>query len=219
MAHDEYGNNLGQVGVALTGRAAIAKMDANITIPTPAEGAEPQLTLTGGWLALGLRTDDGAPEWTEEPDGDAIEFFEDGYRLPTGRANVECKMTLAQTSTLVGELRTGGTYDENGYLKADIGAGGVDRYYLFTEEIFANGMIRRRLAERVTATQVQTVKPERGSVAGHEVTFTAARFDGKHHYHEWLIHPDGREAINPATSSVAATGDTTPAAPVEEPAG
>lgn len=187
MAADEYGNNINAVGVPITGLLAYAP--ATATIPSPEEGAAEDLELGEDFRRVGLLTEDGGFEWTEEPDGDPIEFWQDGYSIPTGNANVELTFTAAEESPVTRYLRTGKTPDANGYLTVD-GGGVTKRHAFFSEEIFRNGAIRRRVAfGRVVTAKLQ--KNERGNVQGIEFTVHVSRhaaFNGEH-YGEWVLNP------------------------------
>lgn len=183
----DQGIDINEVGVALTGMAAIAP--AGTTLLDDAALAAEEVTLDPAFRKVGLRTEDGAPEWTEEADGDPIQFYEDGYSIPTGRANVTVAMTLAQTSRLVYELKSGNEFDANGVIKVNAGSNLKD-YVLYTEDVFANGMIERRQAPRVTVQSVTTNRNTRGEVTGHEVTFQVHRVAGRH-YDYAQIRPEG----------------------------
>lgn len=194
MAADSAGNDIEAVGIPVTGFLAYADMPG-ATIPTAAGGAAAELTLTG-FKKAGLLKVDGGFEWIEEPDGDPVEFWQDGYTIPTGRANVTLKFTTAEESPTTRSLRSGKTPDANGYITVD-GGGNAKQYAFFTEEAFRNGAIRRRAAiGRVQSAKLQ--KNERGEVQGTEFTVTILRreeFDGEH-YGEWVIAPEaGGEGI------------------------
>ena len=172
-----HGRDLEKVGVALTGAAAIMEVTEDFTPPAVAEFAAEAYTLPAGFRGLGLRKTDGAPEWSDEADGDALEFFEDGYTIPSGLVTVTCTMILAQTSPLIIELKTGVDISTANGGDLDLG-GNAKRYLLYTEEVYrtAGGgtLIERRLAE-ATVQSVTHQKPERGEVRGHEVTFAVGR--------------------------------------------
>jgi hypothetical protein len=194
MAADSLGNDVGAVGVPVTGRIGIAPLGT--PIPSPAEGASTTLTLDPEFKIPGLLTEDGGFEWTTEADGDPIVFWQDGYSIPSGQANAELVVKFAQTDEVVRGIIRGKTADANGYITVD--AGGTDkRYVVFTEEIFKNGSIRRRVAPNVGITGVKEDKSERGSVLGYETTFGIARSPEveNEHFGEWLI---------PATATVPA---------------
>lgn len=197
MAADEQGNDLNAVAVPVTGRAALAPYGT--PVPTPVEGANLELVLAPAFKSLGLRTTDGAPQWAWEADGDPIEFFEDGYRLPSGLANVTCVMKLAETNPWVREVISGQTPDENGYIEFD-GGGHATRYVLFTEEVYKNLDVNRRAAALVTVASVAEDRGERGAVKGYEVTFKIDRHPSLNnkHFGDWLI---------PGTAPVPPVGD------------
>ena len=185
MAADEAGNDVQAVGVPLTGFLAYAPHTA--TIPAPSEGNAAELTLDTEFRKIGLLKDDGGFEWTEEPDGDPIEFWQDGYSIPSGLANVTLVFTAAEESPITRQLRTGKTPDENGYLTVD-GGGNSNRYVFFSEEVYRNGAIRRRAAYgRVATAKLQ--KSERGTPQGIEFTIEVHRNAafGNEHYGEWVI--------------------------------
>lgn len=187
MAVDEKGNDLGAVGVVVTGAAALAPF-GTADIPTPAQGGNPALVLGKSFKGLGLRTQDGGPQWAWEADGDPLGFYEEGYSIPTGLANVTCVMTLAQTDPWVREVISGQKPDANGYISFD-GGGHSTRYALFTEEVFKNLSIRRRVAGLVTVQSVKESKHERGAISSYEVTFKVDRSVavGGGHFGEWVI--------------------------------
>lgn len=187
MAADAAGNDITAVGVPLTGFLGYAPSTA--TIPTPVEGKEVDLVLGEDFRKVGLLKEDGGFEWTEEPDGDPIEFWQDGYSIPSGLANVALKFTTAEESPVTRALRTGKTPDANGYLTVD-GGGSSKQYTFFSEEIFRNGAIRRRVAiGRIKTAKLQ--KSEKGSVQGVEFEveiLRSAKFNNEH-YGEWIINP------------------------------
>lgn len=191
MAADTYGNDVTAVGVPVTGFLGYAP--AGTTIPTASEGADPAFTLPAAFKKVGLLTEDGGFEWTLEPDGDPITFWQEGYSIPSGLANAECVAKLAQYDEIVRAIAWGKTADANGYITIDAG-GHSTEYVLFSEEIFKNGVIRRRVAE-VTVTSAAVDKNERGSVNGTELTFKAKRSASLNNEHigEWLIPPTPAE--------------------------
>ena len=182
------GHDLSKVGVALSGAAAILPLpDASFTAPASTVFGADEFTIPSGFVGLGLRTADGAPEWADEQDGDAIEFFEDGYSIPSGMVNSTCKMILAQTEPMVVELKAGTALDANGVADVDLG-GNAKRYVLYTEEVYKTAdpgvmLYERRMAE-VSVQSVVAAKPERGSVRGWTVTLKNHRsslFGSKHY--------------------------------------
>lgn len=188
MAADSFGNDVTAVGVPVTGHMGVAP--AGTTLPTALEGASDTYTLPVAFKLPGLLTEDGGFEWSMEADGDPIVFWQDGFSIPSGLANVELKVKYAQTDETVREIIRGKVADVNGYMTID-GGGTSARYVLFTEEIFKNGTIRRRVAGNASVASVAEDKSERGSVLGYEVTYKVDRSAAleNNHIGEWLIAP------------------------------
>lgn len=185
MVADARGNDIGAVGVPVTGFLGFAP--AGTTFPTPEEGADPEFLLPAAFKKAGLLTEDGGFEWTLEADGDPIKFWQDGYSIPSGLANATLVAKMAQYDDNVRLLSYGKVPDDNGYITIDAG-GHALRFVAFTEEIFKNGAIRRRVAD-VGVTGAKVDKSERGSVNGTELTFAADRSPalGNEHLGEWWI--------------------------------
>lgn len=186
MAADSFGNDVEAVGVPVTGHIGFAPFGT--AVPAPLAGAAADFTLPVDFKLPGLLTEDGGFEWTMEADGDAIVFWQEGFSLPSGLANVELKVKFAQTDATVRGIIRGKTADANGYLTID-GGGTSARYVVFTEEIFKNDVIRRRVAANVGVKNVKEDKSERGKVLGYEVTFSIDRSPEleNNHLGEWLI--------------------------------
>lgn len=188
MAADSLGNDVTAVGIPVTGNLGFAPHGT--ALPLPAEGGDPDFTLPAAFKVPGLLTEDGGPEWSMEADGDPIVFWQDGYSIPSGLANVELKVKYAQTDNTVREHLRGKVADANGYMTID-GGGTSMKYVLFTEEIFKNGTIRRRVAGTASIGSIAEDKSERGNVLGYEVTYKIDRHPalGNEHIGEWLIPP------------------------------
>lgn len=188
MAADEFGNDVTAVGIPVTGFMGYAP--AATTLPTAVEGGAAGFVLPAAFKKAGLLTEDGGFEWTLEADGDPITFWQDGYSIPSGLANATLVAKLAQYDAIVRELAWGKTPDANGYITIDAGGHALE-FVLFTEEIFKNGVIRRRVAE-VSVTAVAVDKSERGTPNGTQVTFSAKRSAAlaNEHIGEWLIQPE-----------------------------
>lgn len=186
MAADSFGNDVEAVGVPVTGHIGFAPLGT--AVPTPTAGKALDFVLPVAFKIPGLLTEDGGFEWTMEADGDAITFWQDGFSLPSGLANVELKVKFAQTDETVRSIIRGKTADANGYMTID-GGGTSARYVVFAEEIFKNGVIRRRVAANVGVKSVKEDKSERGKVLGYEVTFSVSRSPelDNQHLGEWLI--------------------------------
>ena len=188
MTADSKGNDVSAVGIPITGRMGVAPIGTST--PTPVLGAAPNLVLDPEFKIPGLLTEDGGFEWTMEADGDPVTFWQEGYTLPSGLANVLLVCKYAQTDEIVRGIIRGKTPDANGYITID--GGGTDKkYVIFTEEIFKNLTIRRRVAANAGIQSVKEDKSERGSVLGYEVTYKIDRSDelNNEHIGEWLIPP------------------------------
>jgi hypothetical protein len=188
MTADSFGNDITAVGIPITGSVGIAPMTTPLL--TPAAGAEYEVELAAAFRKLGLFTEDGGQTWTLEADGDPIVFFQDGYSIPSGLANATLVVKLAQYDALAQELLSGKVPDANGYITIDA-AGHSTEYRLFSEEIFKNGVIRRRQAGKATITGAAVDQSTRGEVNGMEVTFKIDRSPDLNNEHlgEWLIKP------------------------------
>jgi hypothetical protein len=187
MAADAFGNDIAAVGIPVTGFFGYAPKAT--AFPTPAVGGAASFALPAAFKKAGLLTEDGGFEWTLEPDGDPITFWQEGYSIPSGLANATLVAKLAQYDTIVRQLAYGKTPDANGYITIDAGGHSLE-FVIFTEEIFKNGVIRRRIAE-ASVTGAKVDKSERGSVNGTEVTLAAKRSASlnQEHIGEWLILP------------------------------
>lgn len=188
MAADSQGNDITAVGIPISGSVGIAP--STTALLTPEAGAEYDLELAAAFRKLGLFTEDGGHTWTLEADGDPIVFYQDGYSIPSGLANATLVVKLAQYDALAQELLSGAVPDANGYILIDA-AGHSTEYRLFSEEIFKNGVIRRRQAGKATITGVAVDQSTRGEVNGMEVTFKIDRSAdlSNNHLGEWLIKP------------------------------
>lgn len=208
MAADTLGRDVSAVGVPVTGHIGIAPFGT--TIPTPAQGKSTSYTLPVAFKLPGLLTDDGGFEWSMEADGDPIEFWQEGFSIPSGLANVTLKVKFAQTDETVRGIIRGKTPDANGYITID-GGGTSAKYVVFTEEIFKSGLIRRRIASNVSIESVAEDKSERGSVLGYEVTFSVNRSADLNNDHvgEWLIPVAVAPTVVPTITAV--TGSPNPA--------
>lgn len=206
MSADEQGNDVSLVGIPVTGRIALApEGTAGPSIPA---GAAPDYKLPAAFRGIGLVTSDGGPEFTEERDGDPIQFWQDGYSIPTGLANCTVTFTAAETSRIVQELHSGKEPDANGYVEINAG-GHAKRYVLWMEEIFKNGMIRRRIAYSVTVESFAIAKSERGTVMGYTIVLRIGVSPklNNNHYGQWIINPTDTTVPAPVITKIApATG-------------
>lgn len=185
---DSFGNDITAVGIPVSGFLGFAP--AGTTFPTPAEGGDLDFTLEAAFKKAGLLTEDGGFEWTLEPDGDPILFWQEGYQIASGLANATLAAKLAQYDATVRKLAWGKIADANGFITIDAGGHNLE-FVIFTEEIFKNGVIRRRIAE-ASVTSAKVDKSERGTPNGTELTFKAKRSAALNNEHlgEWLVLPE-----------------------------
>lgn len=190
MSTDAQGNDIAAVAVPVSGFIGYAVLGT--PIPTPSEGADPDYVLPGAFKKLGLLKTDGGPQWSDAPDGDPLEFWQQGYTLPTGLANVTVEVSLAQTNENVRTFMRGKTADINGFMTID-GGGSAAHWVIFTEEIFKNGAIRRRVAPDGNILTAVEDKSTRGDILGYDTTINVNRSDivDGQHFGEWLILADG----------------------------
>lgn len=183
---DSQGNDVTAVAIPVTGFIGYAP--AGTTIPTPSEGADPDFVLDPAFKKLGLLKTDGGPQWAWAPSGDAIEFWQSGYKIPSGLADVTIDVALAQTDDNVRAFTYGKVPDVNGFVIVD-GGGSPVEYVIFTEEIFKNGDIRRRVAPSGQVTNVAEDQSIRGEVLGYATTIgvNPSSLLGNGHFGEWLI--------------------------------
>lgn len=187
MAADEYGNDILAVGVPVTGSIGFAPYGT--VIPTPVEGASDSLVLDPAFVKIGLLKTDGGPQFAWAADGDPIEFWQDGYSIPSGLANVTLSITAAEAlADQVREIIAGVGPDANGYVEID-GGGHATRWVVFTEEIFKNGAIRRRVAPSVTLQSATEDRSERGAINGNALLFEISRHAdvNNKHFGEWVL--------------------------------
>lgn len=189
MPADAEGNDILAVGVPVTGFIGLAPEGTEF--PTPEEGSEEDLVLDPAFVKLGLLKDDGGPQFAWGATGDQLEFWQDGYSLPSGLADVTITVTAAEAlSDQVREIVSGEAVDGFGYDEVD-GGGHATRYVAFTEEIFANGAIRRRVAPNVALKSTTEDKSTRGVINGQVLVFEVSRsteLQGTNkHFGQWVL--------------------------------
>lgn len=189
MVADLQGNDIGAVGVPVTGFIGYAPLGT--PIPTPAQGADPGYGLPPAFKKLGLIKVDGGPKWSSAANGDALEFWQVGYSIPTGLADVSIAAGLAETNENTRTFLQGKTADVNGYMEID-GGGNATHYVIFTEEIFKNGFIRRRAAPDANISGVEENQSTRGEILGYDTTIKVNNSDvvGGGHFGEWYLLPE-----------------------------
>jgi hypothetical protein len=187
MAADDAGNDILAVGVPVTGTIAFAPYGT--TIPTPAEGSAEDLTLDAAFVPIGLLKTDGAPQFAWAPDGEPLEFWQDGYTLPSGLATTTLAITVAEVlADQVRAIIAGIEPDQYGYVEVD-GGGHSEKWVVFTEEIFKNGAIRRRVAPWVTLQTSTEDRSTRGEINGNALLFDIHRHAdvNNKHFGEWVL--------------------------------
>ena len=172
MAADEAGNDLGAVGVPITGMAAFAPVDAENVIAKAELGASP-LTLPTAYKRLGLYKQDGGPAPTRESE-DPIEFFQVGYTL-AGNGTRGVTIGLAEQNAVVQSLIEGATPDANGVIEVSSTLPD-NRFILLVVTRYRNGMEKRQIGV-ASITAIEPDQQERGTVEGSNVTFTWQEHD------------------------------------------
>jgi hypothetical protein len=190
MSADAEGNDIGAVGVPITGFAAVQLTGAP-TYLTPEAGGTLPITAPNGYVKVGLFKVDGGPQEGGEA-GDAIEFFQQGYKL-AGDDQPTIQINLAQFDATVRRLITGKTPDANG-MTIITGLTPDNVFPLLVVTKYKNKAVRvRNGLARISA--VETDQETRGEVNGRAVTFewiydeTVGGF-----YREWFIAPTAATA-------------------------
>jgi len=184
---DAQGNDIELVGVPLSGRIAIAPFAT--AIPTPETGADPELALNAAFKPIGLVKKDGGPQLAYAATGDPLDFWQDGYEIPSGLAEVTLSTTAAEIlNAEVRKLVAGVAPDVDGYVEVD-GGGHATRYVLWIEEIFKSSAIRRRVCPNVSIKSSTEDKNSRGEVLGIAFVFNIKRSAavGGKHWGEWVL--------------------------------
>lgn len=188
MAADEAGNDIQAVGVPVTGKIAFAPYGTAML--TPVQGAEADIAdLLTLFTPIGLLKNDGGPQWAWAASGDPIEFWQEGYSIPSGLADVTLAITAAEVlQAKVREIIAGITPDVNGYVEVD-GGGHATRWVMYTEEIFKNGAIRRRMAPSVQLQSTAEDRSTRGDATGNALVFKVNRHSAVNmkHFGEWVL--------------------------------
>jgi hypothetical protein len=209
MTADSAGNDVLAVGIPVTGSIGFAPFGT--VFPTPAEGASDTLTLDPAFVKIGLLKEDGGPQFAWAADGDPITFWQDGYSIPSGLANVTIAITAAEVlANQVREIIAGIAPDSNGYLEID-GGGHATKWVVFTEEIFKNGAIRRRVAANVSLQTAEEDQSTRGEINGNALTFKVDRSPALNnkHFGEWVLPAEGAGAPKKTSWGVTVTGSPT----------
>jgi hypothetical protein len=193
MAADSAGNNILAVGVAVTGSIGIGPYGTALPSATTGDTNPLSPALNAAIKKIGLLKKDGGPQFAWAADGDPIDFWQDGYSIPSGLANVTLTVTAAEAlNPYVRQLVSGTAPDgTHNYMVLD-GGGNPNKYVAFTEEIFKNGAIRRRAAPNISLLSATEDKNARGEVIGVQLVWTINRdltLGG--HFGEWVIPAAG----------------------------
>lgn len=203
---DTSGIDLNAVGTAIRGMTGW--LPSTVSVPSASDMADPNFVLPGSFLRLGLRTTDGAPDFSESP-ATLLEMYEAGYKINPGTGTAQVTQIFAQfDDTLRQAVR--GSAPVNGVLDVDIDA--TPTGTLFLEDIYrmADGTfsILRRCAPALISS-VKSGKPTRGAIPGTTVVWDIERSEalGNKHFREaWVASDTTPEpvvwSVTPAGQSV-----------------
>lgn len=201
MTADADGDDLGAVGVPITGFAAVQLTGAP-TYLTSVQGATLPISVPAGYEKVGLFKVDGGPQEGGDA-GDPIEFFQQGKKL-AGDDQPTIQINLAQFDQRVRHLVTGKTPDSNGMIVIT-GLTPDTVFPLLVVTKYKNGATRvRNGLARISA--VETDQETRGEVNGRAVTFewiwdeTVGGF-----FRDWLILPASPSAKTGWTVAITGT--------------
>lgn len=180
MAADANGFDLSKVLIPSSSRTLFAPIST--TALTKANIISPSFVPGSGWRQLQLSPTDGGPEFTNEDDGDAIEFFQEGYSIPSGNSVTQFNITVTGEDELLRELRDGSKADAQGFEVVE-GGSSAAQWRFFTKILYKSPGVDGRVIRNVTgvARVVGTgVRLERGTPTATElqVIFQTSTFDG-----------------------------------------
>lgn len=201
--------NPNDVGYPTGGITAFAPRSA--AIPSKAQMADPsfQITSIPGWVVLGLRTTDGAPEWAETP-ATPEETYEEGYKFSPANGTLAVTQNLAEMSAAALGVLRGVTYVDG---VADIDIDSITEGRIYTEDRLRTKVgdkLDRYMGPQATVTAVANPRKARGSMFNRPITVTVDRSDeleGRAHYRHALIDADPTPepyivAVTPAGQAV-----------------
>jgi uncharacterized protein YjdB len=198
MAADAKGNDLTAVDIPVTGQIAIAPYSAaNVLTSDMGGGKTVTWPESNPYMWLGLIKKDGGFADGQEK-GDATEFYQQGYQI-NASPDMTIKVGLAEFNRVVRKFITGKEPDKNGMIPVSTYTPDT-KWLLFVEEVFKNGVIRRRNGViQIDTTEID--QSERGSVQGRDVTLKwqvdQLIGDGSTtKFNEWVV--DTKESV-PAT--------------------
>lgn len=201
--------NPNDVGYPTGGITAFAPRSA--AIPSKAQMADPNFVITSipGWVVLGLRSSDGAPEWAETP-ATPEETYEEGYKFSPANGTLAVTQNLAELSAAsLGVLR-GVTYIDG---VADIDIDSLTEGRIYTEDRLRTKVgdkLERYMGPQATVTALANPRKARGSMFNRPITITVDRSDeleGRAHYRHALIDADDTPepvilAVTPAGQAI-----------------
>lgn len=200
------------VGYPTGGITAFAPRSA--ASPTKVQMADPafQITSIPGWVVLGLRSSDGAPEWAESPAA-LEETYEEGYKFSPSNGTLSVTQTLVELNPASLALLRNATYT-NGVADIDIDA--VAEGKIYTEDRLRTKVgdkLERFMAPRATVAGLTNPRKARGSMSNRQVTIAVDRsdeLDGRAHFRHAIIAASGAltpfiEGVSPLNKKI---GDT-----------
>lgn len=190
------------------GITAFAKRDA--VIPTKAQMADPNFAITSipGWVVLGLRTSDGAPEFAESPAAPQ-ETYEEGFEFSPQNGTLAATQNLAEMNPEILGLLRGVTYVDG---VADIDIDSLTDGRIYTEDRLRGKVgdkLERYCGPQATVTAIANPRKARGSMANRQITISLKRSDeleGRGHYRHAIIDAD--DTPEPVIVSVTPAGQT-----------
>lgn len=203
MASDSYGMDVAAVGIALTGRIAFAAYGA--TLPTAVQMYNPAYVLPAGdWKNPGLIAQDGGFQYNESR-SEPMQFFQDGYEVTLGTGELTITVKLAENSEVVRQITRGKTADANGTMEIDIDGDPI-RYAVFTEQVYKNGVMKRRVCANCWVRSVSNDQPTRGSADMVTLVLVVKRdaAHGNGHFRETLLPFD--TTPNPFIATITPAG-------------
>ena len=182
---DARGNDLAEVDFPIAAQTWIGPNTVPVMDKTELE-ADP-LVIPQDLDSIGLLTTDGGPEWGVDGQGEAIEFFDEGYQLPGDGGWYTLSVTAAQNQPLVDELIVGVAYTD-GY--REVGqTSNPNVYTCFAQIAYKSGKIVRRMSNNVMVEEGKKDKAERGKAHSTPLKFKWLMMSNKKYFSEVVIAP------------------------------
>lgn len=201
--------NPNDVGYPTGGITAFALRSA--AVPSKVQMADPNFAITSipGWVVLGLRTSDGAPEWAEAPAAPE-EVYEEGYEFSPQNGTLTNSQNIAELNPAVLSLLRGVTYVDG---VADIDIDRLTEGRIYTEDRIrtkAGDKLERYCGPQATVTALANPRKARGSMVNRQITISLKRSDeleDRGHYRHALIDADATPepvivAVTPAGQAI-----------------